>query len=144
MRKINRTARATGVDFPEIAELFRMPHGSSYQKILAAGTAFYENSQTHEAILVDYKLPTNFRAVLQTLVNDLKAATDVKNEAKGSQIGATANIAAEMKEMSDALRRLRGIVPNVYEDNPTKFGEWTSVSHIPGAARKKGGGEPKS
>ena len=46
-----------------------------------------------------------------------------------------------MKEMNDALRRLRGIVPNVYEDDAAKLGEWMSVSHIPSAPKKKKGGD---
>lgn len=146
MRKLNRTARAAGVDNPELAELFRMPHGNGYQKILAAGMAFHTNSEAHEAALIEYGLPADFRSVLQMLVNALQAATGDKNDAKDSQIGATANIAAEMKEMNDALRRLRGIVPNIYEDDPTKLGEWASVSHVQSPAQKKKGNEdiPKS
>lgn len=145
MRKINRTSRAAGVDHSEIAELFRMPHGNGNQKLIAAATAFHENSRVHSAILIEYGLPDNFRAVLEMLINALKTATETKNEAKDSQIGATANIAAKMQEMFDALRRLRGIVPNVYEDDPAKLGEWESIAHVRSPARKKkDGDEPVS
>lgn len=143
MRKINRTTRGLGVDHPEIAELFRIPHGSSYQKMLAAGTAYYENSEANEELLVDGSLPEDFRAVLLAKINALGTAMTGQNEAKGAEVGATATIAAEIKEIFDAIRRLRGIVPNVYEDNPAKLAQWESASRIQSPPKKKKTEEPK-
>lgn len=130
LRKINRTARAAGVDHPEIAELFRMPHGNNQQKLLAAAMAFHTDGAAHESVLIEYGRPADFLAVLQTKINDFEAATTGQNLAKDSQVGATANIDAEMEAMHNALRRLRGIVPNVYENNPAKLAEWKSASHV--------------
>lgn len=130
LRKTNRTARAASVDHPELGELFRMPHDNNYQKLIASAMAFHTNAGTHKEALKDFGMPDDFLTVLQTRIDDLQAATSDQNVAKDTKVGATANIDSEMKEMGDALRRLRGIVPNVYEDNPAKLAEWESASHV--------------
>jgi hypothetical protein len=137
LRKINRTARGAGVDHPEIAVLFRLPHGNNYQKLLAAAMAFHTNGTAHKTILIDeFGMPEDFLTVLQSRIDALQAATGEQDTTKTAKVGATANIEAEMKAMHDALRRLRAIVPNVYEDNPAKLAEWATASHVRSAARK--------
>jgi predicted KAP-like P-loop ATPase len=139
MRKINRTARGAGVDHPEVGELFRMPQGSSFQKILAAANAFLANATVVEnkEILIEFGMPSGFLAVLEDRIEDLEELMSEHNEIKDSKIGATANIESVTQELTDALRRLRGIVPNIYEDNPAKIAEWTSASHIKQPPKKK-------
>ena len=131
MREINRTARAVGVDNPAVAALFRMPHDNGYQKLLAAAMAFHTNSAApNEAILLSYGLPAGFRAALQSNIDDLQAAIVGQNEARAAQTGATGEVGASLERMNQALRRLRGIVPNVYRNNPAKLAAWASASHV--------------
>jgi hypothetical protein len=139
LRKINKTARGAAVDHPEIAVLFRMPHDNSYQKILAAAMAFHTNGTTYKDILInDFGMPDDFLTVLQSRIDALQAATAEQDTTKTAKVGATANIDAEMEEMHKALRRLRAIVPNVYEDNPAKLAEWASASHVRSAPKSGG------
>lgn len=137
LRKINKTARSAGVDHPEIAVLFRMPHDNNYQKVIAAAMAFHTNGTTHRVVLIEFGMPADFLAVLQTRIDALQAATVEQDNTKTAKVGATANIEAEMEAMHDALRRLRGIVPNVYEDNPAKLAEWATASHVRSAPQSK-------
>lgn len=131
MRKINKTVRGLSIDYPDLMELFRMPHGSSYQKALAAGMAYHANSAAYEELMCnDGGLPEDFRAVLLAKITNLETATTKRNTAKGKEVGATASIATEIKTVFDAIMRLRGTVPNVYENNPAKLAEWESASHI--------------
>ena len=130
MRAINRAARGLGVDNPEIAALFRMPHGNNYQTLLAAATAFYNNSAAHETELIAYGLDIRFRSDLQSNINDLDAAVTAQNQAKDARTGATGTVGAALKTMNGALRRLRGIVPNVYRNNPRQLAAWASAAHV--------------
>lgn len=130
LREINRTARALGVDNPSIAKLFQMPQNDNYQKLLAGAMAFYKDSEDFETQLISYGLPANFRADLQTDINALEAATTDQNEAKDIKTGATGEIGSCMKIMNEALNRLRGIVPNVYRNTPSKLASWASASHV--------------
>jgi len=139
LRKLNRTARGLAVDRPEIGELFRMPHGDNYQVLLAAAMAFHTNSEPYEAELIECGMRPNFRTDLLSDINDFQAAIGDQNEAKGTKVGATGNIKAEMKLMHDAWKRLLGIVPNILEDNPAKLAEWTSACHVKRPPKKNHG-----
>ena len=130
MREINRTARALGVDNPSIGTLFQMPHGNNYQKLLAAAMAFHKNSGEFETELISYGLPATFRADLQINIDAFTAAVGDQNEAKDLKTGATGEIGSCMKIMNEALNRLRGIVPNVYRNTPSKLASWASASHV--------------
>jgi hypothetical protein len=130
MREIADTARALAVDNPEIGALFLMPQGKSYPTLIAAATAFYDNSEEHEQRFLDYGMPAGFRADLLSDITALQNATSEQNTAKDTKTGATGAVAASMKTMNEALRRLRGIVPNVYRNNPAKLSAWASASHV--------------
>jgi len=137
MREINRTARALAVDNPEIGALFGMPQGDNYQTLLSAATAFYNNSAQYEAQMISYGLPADFRTDLLADITVLQQAITAQNEAKDTKTGATGAIDASMKIMNEALRRLRGIVANVYRSNPAKLSAWASASHVERAPKKK-------
>ena len=136
MRGMNRTARGFGVDFPDIGALFRMIHDNGYESILTGGMAYYTNSEPHEQLFLDYGRPVGFRTRLQTNLTALQAAITKQDKAKNSKTGATGAAAASMRLMNQALQRLRGIVPSVYEDNPEKLAAWQSASHVKRPAKK--------
>lgn len=142
LRDINRTARAIAIDKPAVGALFRMPHGNNLQKLAAAAMDFYTNAAEYETDFTDYGLPADFRDDLQASINDLQTATTAHNEAKGSKTGATGAVKAELDVMHDAFKRLLGIVPNVYRNNPLKLAAWASASHVARPARRKKSGDP--
>jgi hypothetical protein len=130
LRKINRTARGLAVDQPEIGELFRMPHGDNHQVLAAKAMAFYTNSEQYEELMKDCGMSDTFRADLLSDIEALQAAISDQNEVKSTKVGATGNIKAQLKLMHDAWKRLLGIVPNIFEDDPAKLAEWASASHV--------------
>lgn len=139
LREINRTARSIAVDKPEVGELFRMPHGDNLQKLLAAAMDFHTHSADYETDFIDYHLPADFRARLQSDIDDLQTATVAHNNAKSSKTGATGAVKSHLELMRDARLRLLGIVPNVYRGNPAKLAAWASASHVARPAKKSGG-----
>jgi hypothetical protein len=141
MRDIADTARSLAVDEPEIGALFLMPRGKSYQTLIAAATAFYDNSEQYEQDFIDYGLPANFRNDLLSGITALQDSTSEQNTAKDTKTGATGAVAASMKTMNEALRRLRGIVPNVYRNNPAKLAAWASASHVARPPKSENGNQ---
>ncbi|HEX8369229.1 MAG TPA: hypothetical protein VF604_11865 [Pyrinomonadaceae bacterium] len=137
MREIAETARSLAVDSPEIGALFLMPRGNSYQTLLAAATAFYNNSAESEEDLIAYGLPAAFRADLQAGITALQEATGEQNTTKDTKTGASGAVGASMKIMNQSLRRLRGIVVNVYRNNPAKLAAWASASHVQRPAKSE-------
>lgn len=130
MRAINSTARALAVDTPGIGELFRTPHSNNEQQILAAARAFHDNAGTFSAQFINCGLSKNFLLNLETAITNYSLAVSRKNEALDERVGATANLGAIVKNLLKALRRLRGIIPNIYRDRPAKLAGWMSASHV--------------
>ena len=137
LRAINRTARALAVDDSAVGELFRMPNGSSEQKLLAVARAFLTGATPLKDQFIEYGLPDDFIEDLQADINDFEQSVTEKSSASGEKVSATASIGGAVKNGLEALRRLRAIVPNKYRDNPAKLAVWTTASHVEHAARKK-------
>lgn len=137
LRAIRRTARAIAVDDPPVAELFRMPAGSNEQVWLAAARAFIANATPIQAQFVAYGMRASFLTDLQSDIDEYDAAVAARDAATDAQIAATASIETAVHNGLDALRRLRGIVRNIYDNNPAKLAAWISASHVERAVKKK-------
>ena len=137
MRRINRTARAIAVDDPSVAALFRMPRGSNEQQMLAMARAFASNAVPIQQQFVNYGMSANFITDLQTNIENYELAITQKNVALDEGVGATANIGVTVKNTLNALRRLRGIIPNIFANDVAKLAAWKSASHVERTPKKK-------
>ena len=137
MRRINRTARSLAVDNPPIAELFRTPQGNNEQQRLAAARAFLTNAGPIQQQFIDYGMPADFIAGLEAAIETYEQAITQKNVAIDHGVGATASIGATLKATLKAVRRLRGIVPNIFADDPARLAAWESARHVERPAKSK-------
>lgn len=137
MRRISSTARSLAVDNPPIAELFRMPPGNNEQQRLAAARAFLSNAGPVQQQFIDYGMPADFIAVLETAIENYQQSAAQKNSARHNGVGATANIGTTVRATLRAVRRLRGIVPNVFAENTTILAAWASARHVERSPRTK-------
>lgn len=137
LRAINRTARALALDDPGVSEKFLMPRGSSDQKLIAAARAFIADAEPLKNKFVEYGLNANFLSELQADVTSFEQAVGDKNAAIVEQVGATAEIDAQIERGMVAIRRLKAIVANKYSNNPAKLAAWTSASHVENAPQRQ-------
>lgn len=148
MRNISRTARSIGVDRPEVGALFAMPKNLNNKSLISSGTGFYNNSEAFQETFTEYGLPADFRARLQDRIRALQTAISGQNVAKSVKTGATSGVKAELKALRAARKRLLGVIPNIYRQNPTKPAGWQSASRIArvngSTARLKKATEPNS
>ena len=142
MRTINRTSRALAVDNPAIAELFRMPHGNNEQQTIAVARAFLTSAAPIRQLFIDYGLAPDFINVLEDDITDYEQAIAEKNTALADSVGATANIGATVEETLNAMRRLRGIVPNIFAGSAGKLAEWKSACHVARAPKSRSARRP--
>lgn len=140
MRAINRTAHALSVDDSPVGELFRMPRGNNEQQTLSAARAFLTNATPIQAQFVEFGLPATFLTEFAADIAAYEQAIGQKNEALDEGVGATANIGATVRETLKAVRRLRGIMPNLFAGNAAKLAEWKSASHVEKLPKPTGSG----
>jgi len=137
MRRINRTARSLAVDNPPVAELFRMPQGSNEQQRMAVARAFLSNAAPVRQQFIDYGMPADFIAGLEAAIEAYERSLTQKNTALHQGVGATASIGTTVRATLKAVRRLRGIVPNIFADDPAIIAAWASASRVERPAKMK-------
>lgn len=142
MMDIRETARAMAYQFPGIDLLFRMPRNRNDQDLLAAARAFYNESATREAAMIEYGLPATFRATLLAMINAFEASLSAAGTAIDERVAATAEIGAIVRRGMIAKRILDGVVKNKYRNNVGKLAAWLSASHLERAPKGDGADTP--
>jgi hypothetical protein len=137
MEAISRTARAIAIDSPGLEKKFRVPRGENDQILLAAARAFAADAVPFTAQFVAHELAATFIDDLKASIANLEAAISDQSGAIGDRVGARAGIAAILEEATIALRKLDPIIRNKYANDPATLAEWTSVSHIERAPKRK-------
>lgn len=136
LQKINRAANAMAEEIDGIETLFRMPRRRSEEIWLATARAFHTDSAPFESEFRNYDLPNSFRDDLMTLVNNVEAANNAADIAGEQRGGATAGIAAALRDCGKISRRLNAIVRNKFDGNPQKLAAWEIASHLEAAPKR--------
>lgn len=137
MSEISRTSRAMVYRIPAINALFRMQRGVGDINLLAAGRAFYEESEHYNSDFVEFGLPHSFREDLQQAINDFAGILSTQGTALDGRVAATAEIGEAIRRGMIARRILDAVVRNRYNHEVGKLAAWVSASHIERAPRRK-------
>jgi hypothetical protein len=129
-------ARSMIYQFPGIDLMFRAPRNMSDANLLAAGRAFYDSSAQYAAAMIEYGLPTTFRADLLAAVEEFEGSLSAPGMSIDAQVAATADIGAVIRRGMVAVRILEGVVRAKYRNDVGKLAAWTSASHIERTAAK--------
>lgn len=135
-QKINRAGNTLGEEIEGIEDLFRLPRKRTEAIWLATARAFHRDSEPYEAEIQSYIKTPTFRAVFQTLIDQVQQAmteADIAGEQKG---GATGGLTAEFREAGMLSRRLNTIVLDEYDDDAQKLAAWDIASHLEAAPQK--------
>jgi hypothetical protein len=142
IRKINRAANAFEEDMPGSDLKFRLPRNRSDQNLLATARAFLADAAPLEAKFIEYGLPADFLAKLQSLIDAVDERASAADSSVEQQAGATGGLLEAVRKGMSISRRLDSIVRNKYDDNPVKLGAWTTASHLQSAPEKPKPAQP--
>jgi hypothetical protein len=87
-------------------------------------------------------LPATFIDDLKASIANLDAAIGDQSGAIGDRVNARAGIDATIDEAMIVLRKLDPIIRNKYANDPATLAEWTSVSHVERAPKRKAATPP--
>lgn len=130
LSEISRTARSMVYEYPAIDERFRMPRSSNDADLLAKARAFLTEATPMQAGFTRYEMDVNFLTELQALITEFENALDAPGSAIDSHVGATAEIGAQIRKGSIAVRMINGAVMNRYRNDAGKRAAWISASHV--------------
>lgn len=136
MRPINQTARGMEKLFPGISAQFAMPRGSGDQTVINRAQAFIAGATPIAAEFTNRGLPANFLTELAAAIAPMMNATNLQNEALGSETAATAAVNAAQKQLKDAVREFSPIVRNSFPNDAATLAAWKSASHVERAPKK--------
>ena len=115
-----------------ITAKFKMPSSRSNQNLIAAGTAFYNDSAPplDDTLVTKGSLNAGFREEIQTANNEFQQARanfDAAVEEHGEAVGALDSLVREAMSLS---RRRSAAVKLKYKNNPGKLASWAIASHL--------------
>ncbi|MBC7979723.1 MAG: hypothetical protein H7Y36_04080 [Armatimonadetes bacterium] len=132
MRQIRKTAVsiADAEDTPEFDDKFVLPRSNAFEGVLASVRTFLSEATPHSALFIDFKMPADFLAKLQAIIDRMeKAATD-KDDGLLEQVGGTAKLAKNSMDGMKARKQLLTLVSNTYAGSGGTLAEWKTASHI--------------
>jgi hypothetical protein len=134
---ISRTAKAMEYEFAGISEQFRMPRGSSDQKLVATAKSFVAAANPHKADFIRYGLNADFLDELGDNIAAFEGSINAPSSARGTHVEATAEIGETIRKGMNAVRILDAVIKNIYRSNVGKLAAWTTASNIEAASAKK-------
>lgn len=134
---ISRTAKGMEYEFTGISEQFRMPRGSSDQKLVATAKSFVTPANSHKADFIRYGLKADFIDELSDNIAAFEATINAPSSARGTHVEATAEIGETIRKGMNAVRILDAVIKNIYRGNVGKLAAWTTASNIEAASIKK-------
>ena len=130
MLMLDRAGDALADEFPGIENLFGLPRNRNEKSLLAAAQAQYDESEKYKDSLVEYDLPTTFRADLLALINSINQANSAADTSGAVGTGSTGGLKAAIERLDQHSKKLDSINRNKLRDNPAKLAAWTSANHL--------------
>jgi len=142
LEAISRTARAIAEDTPGINDKFRLPRGNNDQILLSAARAFATDAAPFSAQFINYGLPADFLADLNSDIVNFEAAVSHQSSGVSDSIAAGAAIEETIDAGMVIVRKLDAVVRNQYSNNPSVLAQWTSASHTERGPRRSSESPP--
>jgi hypothetical protein len=145
MRVLNCIARAMDpVEFPGLADLFRMPRSQSYGAVLTHARVFAARAAEMPEAFLERGLPADFIAQIDALIGEVELAEGGKNSGLQKRIGATAALGVEASRALALRRELDAILTPLLADDAQALAEWKTAQHVQRAARRKPATPPEA
>jgi predicted RNase H-like HicB family nuclease len=139
LSRLNRTARAAGLDDPSLKERFRLPATNpNSQALLATARSFHEEATTSKSRLADFGLTDDFLDALNKKIEDFEGCAAQQNTGESERKAAKAAIDAALDDLDAEITRLDAIISNTLADDPPHLAAWESAKRLEQAPRKAG------
>lgn len=143
LRHLVHVAEAASKDAPELSGKFQLPpQDGSTQAFLVAARAMIKEAGSHRDLLIAHGMPEAMLADLDSAMAQFEAASVEANAAKRGQIGASKDLDAVVRELSETIRLLDGLNQYRFRDDTEALSAWDNVSQMAANPVKKAGDLP--
>lgn len=126
--RINETARAIGIDYPEVRDKFgNAPGRLNDQDLLALARSVIAEATPFNPLFVEYNMPPNFLDRLATAIEEFENAVNRQNTGAGGRSQARTGIDGAHRRAEAELDKLNAAMLNKYRDDPATLAAWDNA-----------------
>ena len=145
LRAIRRTAKAIGLDDPDLKNKFRLPTGAlSQQALISTARSFQTEATPRKAQFIEYGMRADFLDALAAKINEFDAHANEQHTSTSTRAANLAAIAEALDEVDVAIARLDAILRNQFADDPATLAAWEVARHLERPQRKRKNGNAPS
>lgn len=148
MKEIRSTAVSVETVQPGISHHFNLPASQSEESWLEAARAFVATGTTFKQLFLSRAMPDDFLEGLTAAVENFESAVDAYNLHARNASAMTAMLEDACAQVLVIRRELDPIARNTYRNDPEKFTQWETASHLEKpakrAASRKSNGTPSN
>lgn len=142
LRAISRTARAIGLDDPDLKDKFRLPGGTlTDQLLLSTARSFVAEATPIKERFVAYGMSADFADALGQKIAAFEGHASVHHASRSARASDNASVAAALDELDTEIERLDAVMRNTFAQDPATLAAWEIARHLERASKKRKGVE---
>jgi hypothetical protein len=136
---ISKTAKAIGLDFPEVKNRFPLPRTNvNDSTLLSTARSFAAEAQPLKTRFIEYDLPADFLDKLNAAIDDFEEAINQQNTSADSSTQTRTAIDAALARAEQELERFDTAVRNKFAGDEATLAAWERARRLERAPRSSG------
>lgn len=128
IRVINETARAIGIDHPEVRDKFRTSTSRlNDQDLLGLARSVIAEATPFKPLFLEYDMPADFLEALGAAIERFEEAINRQNTGAGGRSQARIGVDAAHRRAEDELDKLNAAMRNRYRNDPATLAAWDNA-----------------
>ncbi len=126
--RINETARAVGIDRPEVKDKFLTSTGRlNDQDLLGLARSIIVEATPFKPLFLEYNMPENFLDTLAAAIESFEEAVNRQDTGTGGRSRARTGVDATHRRAESELDKLNAAMRNKYHDDPATLAAWDNA-----------------
>src|SRR5205085_2184534 len=139
---ISRTARAIGMDDPEMRDKFRAPATrTNYQTLISTARSFLTEATPRKAQFIAYGMKADFLEDLDAKIKAFESHTEQQHTSGGARAADRAAIKAALDELDAEIERFDVIMLNTFAGDARTLAAWKTAHHTERDEQKRKNGK---
>ena len=138
----SRTARAIGMDDPEVRDKFRVPTGNTNdQTLISTARSFLTEATPRKAQFIAYGMKADFLDDFDAKIKAFESHAEQQHTSRGARAADRAAIKASLDELDAEIERFDVIMLNTFADDARTLTAWEMAHHTERDQQKRKNGD---
>jgi len=139
---ITRTARAIGMDDPEVRDKFRVPTGNTNnQTLISTARSFFTEATPRKTQFIAYGMKADFLDDFDTKIKAFENHAEQQHTSRGARAADRAAIKVSLDELDAEIERFNVIMLNTFVGDAHTLAAWKTAYHTERDEQKRKNGK---